>query len=733
MNAPLPADPAAQRELVGMVERVVFRNGDTGWTVLRLKTEQGDPVTLVGTGLEVQEGDAVKALGAFEDDPSWCRRFRASVVHAAAPTTREGLVTFLGSGRIKGLGPVLAHRLVRVFGERLPEMIEHRPDELAAVEGVGPKLAERIAETWRSMAGERDALLFLNSHGLGGAKAARILKAFGPRTVAHLAADPWALAREVSGIGFATADRFALALGRPQQDPDRVAAALRHVLEEIAQSHGDTQAPLGLLRGRLADLLDIDEAMADEGIARALAAGHVVQRDGELLAMAELDHAEGAIARRLAMLAAGRPAWRTGEAEAAVESAAKYLRLDLAPSQAEAVRTALVSRLMVVTGGPGTGKTTIVRAILAAVERAGGQVVLAAPTGRAARRMQESTGHEASTLHRLLEAEPGHGFRRDADRPLDGDLFVVDEASMVDTELMAALVEALPDHAALLMVGDIDQLPSVGPGRVLGDLIDSGLVTVVRLVEIFRQAAESRIVANAHRIVSGQMPETSRGDALGDFYAIRAAGPDEMRAKLKQLLADRIPAAFHLDPVEDVQVLVPTNRGAVGTIELNRFLQSLLNPDPVGVVIRGEQRFAVGDRIMQIENDYEREVSNGDVGRVVAVDPARNILQAAFDDRLLTYEGLELEALTPAYAVTVHKAQGSEYPAVIVLLSREHGRMLRRDLLYTAVTRARRLVVLLGEPDAIGRAVESGAGRHRQTGLIARLDETFAFEEQLPS
>ncbi|WP_027136072.1 SF1B family DNA helicase RecD2 [Geminicoccus roseus] len=728
-----PAEARPQRELVGTVERVVFRNADSGWTVLRLKSDSGEPLTLVGTGLEVQEGDQIKALGAFEDDPSWGRRFRASVVHAAAPSTREGLIAFLGSGRIKGLGPVLAHRLVRVFGDRLPSVIEQRPDELAAVEGVGPTLAERITETWRSLAGERDALLFLNSHGLGGAKAARILKAFGPRTLAHLTTDPWSLAREVNGIGFATADRFALALGRPQEDPDRIAAAVRHVLEEIAQSHGDTQARLPFLRGRLIDLLGINEALAEAGIERAVEAGHVVRHQDDLLGLRELDHAERVVAERLATLAEGLPSWRTGDAEAAVENAAKYLKLDLAPSQVLAVQTALTSRLMVVTGGPGTGKTTIVRAILAAVERSGGRVVLAAPTGRAARRMHESTGHDASTLHRLLEAEPGHGFRRDAERPLEGDLFVIDEASMVDTELMAALAEALPDHAALMMVGDIDQLPSVGAGRVLGDLIQSGHLTVVRLVEIFRQAAESRIVANAHRIVTGQMPETSRGDALGDFYAIRAANPEDIRTKLQQLLTDRIPKAFHLDPVEDVQVLVPTNRGAVGTIELNRFLQSLLNPEPVGVITRGDQRFAVGDRVMQIENDYEREVSNGDIGRVVAVDPNKNILQAAFDERLLTYEGGELEALSPAYAVTVHKAQGSEYPAVIVLLSREHGRMLRRDLLYTAVTRARRLVVLLGEPDAIGRAVESGVSRHRQTGLIARLDETFASREHLPS
>ncbi|WP_222184851.1 SF1B family DNA helicase RecD2 [Geminicoccus harenae] len=730
MAVPEPESPA--QELAGTVERVVFRNAETGWTVLRIRSEAGDAVTLVGTGLELQEGDAVKALGDFEDDPSWGRRFRASMVHAAAPTTREGLIAFLGSGRIKGLGPVLAHRLVRVFGDRLPEIIESRPDELAAVEGVGPRLAERIAETWQGLAGEREALLFLNSHGLGGAKAARILKAFGPRTVAHLAADPWALAREVHGIGFATADRFALALGRAQEDPDRVAAALRHVLEELAQGHGDTQAHRGFLRGRLLDLLGVDEALADAGIERALDAGHVVASEGDLLGLAELDRAERQIAARLAVLSTGGPPWRSGDEATAVAASAKYLRLELAPSQEEAVRRAFTNRLLVVTGGPGTGKTTIVRAILAAVERAGGRVVLAAPTGRAARRMHESTGHEASTLHRLLEAEPGHGFRRDADRPLEGDLFVVDEASMVDTELMAALTDALPDHAALLMVGDIDQLPSVGPGRVLGDLIDCGHLPVVRLVEIFRQAAESRIIANAHRIVTGQAPETSRGETLGDFYAIRAANPEEAREKLKQLLTDRMPKAFHLDPVEDVQVLVPTNRGALGTIELNRFLQALLNPDPVGVVTRGELRFAVGDRVMQIENDYERELSNGDVGRVVAVDSSRNALQAAFDDRLLSYEGAELDALTPAYAVTVHKAQGSEYPAVIVLLSREHGRMLRRDLLYTAVTRARRLVVLLGEPDAIGRAVESGAGRHRQTGLIARLDQVFA-KEHVPS
>ena len=488
MAMTLPAERPSEREIVGTVERVVFRNPDTGWTVLRLKSEASDTLTVVGSGLAVQEGDAVKALGSFEDDPSWGRRFRASIVHGAAPSTREGMIAFLSSGRIKGLGPVLAHRLVRLFGERLAEMIERRPDDLAKVEGVGPRLAERIAKTWQDLATERDALLFLNSHGLAGARAARIVKTFGQHTVAHLAANPWALAREVNGIGFPTADRFALALGRPHEDLDRVAAALRHVLEENAQSSGDTQAHLPYVQGKLQTLLGVDDELAAAGIERALGAGHVLCRHGDLLALPELDRAEQSVAERLAVLSRGRPSWRSIDAQAAVATAAETLRLDLAPSQADAVRLALSSRLMVVTGGPGTGKTTIVRAILSVVERAGGRVVLAAPTGRAARRLQESTGHEASTLHRLLEADPGHGFRRDGERPLEGDLFVVDEASMVDAELMAALAQALPDYAALMMVGDIDQLPSVGPGRVLGDLIQCGHLTVVRLVEIFRQA-----------------------------------------------------------------------------------------------------------------------------------------------------------------------------------------------------------------------------------------------------
>ena len=719
----------AMIDVTGTVERVVFRNAETGWTVLLLRRESGDPLTVVGSGMDVQENDAITASGAFEDDPAWGRRFRAQLFHPVAPSTPEGMETFLGSGRIKGLGPVLARRLVRIFGERLPKVIEDQPDELAKVDGVGKRLAARIAETWQAMAGEREALLFLNSHGLNGMKAAKILGAYGGRTVARLSADPWGVARDVDGIGFQTADRFALTIGRPADDPERITAGVRFVLEQIAQGQGDTLVQRSFLRWRLAEMLGVGEELAELGIDRALRSGAVALRPGEpepLVALDELDRAEATIAHRLAEIARGRPSWQVGKVDTALAAASEGLELTLAASQVDAVVKALVHRLLVVTGGPGTGKTTIVRTIVRAVEHAGGQVRLAAPTGRAARRLFESTGHEATTLHRLLEADPGHGFRRDADRPLEGDLFIVDEASMIDVQLMAALVQALPEPASLLLVGDVDQLPSVGPGRVLGDLIDSDVVPVVRLDEIFRQADQSRIVANAHRINHGQPPETSRGEALGDFYAIRVADAEEARRKLAQLLLERIPGAFQMDPVTEVQVLVPTNRGLLGTIELNRLLQSLLNPHAATVLERGEQRFAVGDRVMQVENDYERELSNGDVGRVVAIARDKQEVEVAFDERRLAYKGAELDALIPAYAVTVHKAQGSEYPCVVIILAREHGRMLRRDLLYTAVTRARRLVVVLAEPQALARAVESGAGRRWSTGLATRLRTSFA-------
>ena len=420
----------------------------------------------------------------------------------------------------------------------------------------------------------------------------------------------------------------------------------------------------------------------------------------------------------------GPPPWRPPDAEAALARSEAALRVALAPTQRDAIELAIRSRVLVITGGPGTGKTTLVRGILAAVAEDGLRVALAAPTGRAARRLAESTGREARTLHRLLEADPERGFRRNRGRSLEAELVIVDEASMIDTQLMAALLEALPPMAALLLVGDVDQLPSIGAGQVLADVIGSGAVPVIRLTEIFRQAAESGIVRNAHRINRGELPAFARAeDGPGDCYGIRVTDPEDTQAKLLDLILHRIPERFGLDPVNDVQVLTPVNRGRSGTQALNELLQAHLNPNPPLVLTRGQSRLALGDKVMQLENDYDREVYNGDVGRVTAIDQRAQTLEVTMDGRRLTYAADELDCLAIAYAATVHKAQGSEYPAVVLPLLRQHGRMLRRNLLYTAITRARRLVVLLTEPEALERAVRDTSDLRRTTLLRHRLTD----------
>ena len=492
-----------------------------------------------------------------------------------------------------------------------------------------------------------------------------------------------------------------------------------------ASDDGHTALPLDQAETRLQELLRCPTETVAQGIARELRAGRLVELatdQGPYLMLGELDRAEATIAAHLAALALGPPPWQADDKDAAIARGEQALAMDLAPSQRAAVELALGSKVLVITGGPGTGKTTLVRGLLAALDEPELRVVLAAPTGRAARRLAESTGREARTLHRLLEADPERGFRRNGGRPLEADLVIVDEASMLDTFLLAGLLEAMPAGAALMLVGDVDQLPSIGAGQVLADLIAAGTVPVIALTEIFRQAAESGIVRNAHRINHGELPDFARSeDGLADFYGIKVASPEQAEAMLLDLVQHRIPERFGLDPWREVQVLAPMNRGRLGTAALNELLQRHLNPDPPLSLQRGQQRLALGDKVMQIENDHEREVYNGDIGRITAMDPKAQTLEVSLEGRQLSYGADEIDRLVLAYAVTVHKAQGSEYPAVVVPLLRQHGRMLRRNLLYTAITRARRLVVLLTEPDALERAVRSTSDLHRITLLRPRL------------
>ncbi len=693
----------------GVIERVLFARPRDGFGILRPRSrEQKEPLVLIGDLAGIEEGESVRVEGFLEQDGTWGRRLRVLAVEPLVPGDGEAVAAFLASGVVKGLGRRLARRLRDHFGEQLPRILDREPTRLREVRGVGVRLAARIARVWRERALERDLLVFLHREGFGPRRARAVLEAFGPGGRERIEQDPYSLVRSVRGIGFDTADRLARRLGHDEESPLRLRAVLEEALRRAADE-GHSALPQSELIDAARRLAALPDTAYREALRQAVSEGHLRLRrlrDEPFLLLPELDRAEADIAADLARLAGGPLPWKDIDPPPC-HGDARTSGLRLSPAQREALDRLLRHKLAILTGGPGTGKTTLVRALLRSIDGTGLEVALAAPTGRAARRLAESTGAPASTLHRLLEAEPGRGFRRDRRRPLRLDLLVVDEASMIDLTLMHATLAALPDRAALLLVGDADQLPSVGPGQVLADLIASHSLPVVRLEEIFRQAAESGIVQSAHRLLAGEMPVFSRDSARGDCFGVRIASPEEARERLVELVCRRIPDHFGLDPLTDIQVLCPGHRGPLGTRELNRILQTRLNPAPASFLERGDLRFGLGDKLMQTENDAGRDIYNGDIGIVTAVDRRNRSLTLRVEGRDIICSGEQIEALVPAYAVTVHKAQGSEYPAVVLLLANQHGRMLRRRLVYTAITRARRLLVILCEPAALERAIRS--------------------------
>lgn len=710
------------RELAGTVERVLFERESDGFAILRLRpADGGEPVVLVGDLAGIRAGEAIRVSGRAEDDPGWGPRLRVDRLEPLVPNTAGAIAAWLGSGVVPGVGPKLAGRLLAHFGPALPDVLAGDPARLRVVRGIGRATAARITECWKRQAGRRDLLVALQAAGIGPARANRLLEALGEDAASRLAADPYRVAREVPGVGFRTADRLARTFGIGEDADVRIAAAFEHVLREAAEE-GHSAVRAHRATETVAELLGLDPRRVEIALTGAVSSGLLARRragGGDWLLLPELDRAEEEIATDLTRLLAGPLPWRrtgTDDLAALVE---ERLRLALSPGQGQALARLLGHKVAVLTGGPGTGKTTLVRALLALLEDSGLDIVLAAPTGRAARRLTETTGHPAWTLHRLLEADPGHGFRRGRSRPLAADLLVVDESSMLDLPLARATLAALRDRAALVLVGDADQLPPVGPGQVFADLVASGRLPVVELDEIFRQAAGSGIVAAAHRIRRG-LPPAFEHDAASDCFGVRIQSVGDAQTKLVELAVRRIPERFGLDPKREIQVLVPTNRGPLGIRELNRILQQALDPPDAPALEHGGYRFALGGKVMQTENDSQREVSNGDIGIVTDVDDRARTLTVDMDGREVRYERGDLDRLVPAYAVTVHKAQGSEYPAVVLVLAREHGRMLRRRLLYTAVTRAKRLLVLLAEPAALERAVET-ADPPRDSLLLPRL------------
>ncbi|MGE5166518.1 MAG: ATP-dependent RecD-like DNA helicase [Sphingobacteriales bacterium] len=715
------AEPPTQEVLAGLVERVTYHNEENGFCVLRIKARgHRELVTVIGHAAVISAGEWITASGEWINDRTHGQQYKAKYLKTTAPTSLDGIEKYLGSGMIRGIGPVYAKKLVRAFGEKVFDTIEAQPQRLREVTGIGPVRASRITAAWAEQKIVREIMVFLHSNGVGTARAVRIYKTYGADAVQVMSENPYRLARDIRGIGFKTADAIAMKLSIEKTAMIRVRAGISYALTE-AMNEGHCGLPTDELVPLAEKLLEVPVELVRTALDLELTEGTVIADSvGETpcVFLAALHRAERAIAERLLRLANDMLPWPWIDPDKALPWVEERIGLALAASQAAAIRLALRSKVLVMTGGPGVGKTTIVKAILRILAAKGVRLLLCAPTGRAAKRMTEATGFGAKTIHRLLEVDPkGGGFKRGDDNPLDCDLLVVDETSMVDVMLMQALMKAVPDKAALLIVGDIDQLPSVGPGQVLADVISSGAVPVVRLTEVFRQAAQSRIIISAHRINQGGIPDLSPPGTDSDFYFVQANDPETAVPRIIELVKTRIPKRFGLDPIRDIQVLCPMNRGGVGARSLNIELQAALNPAGERKVERFGWTFAPGDKVMQIENDYEKDVYNGDIGYIDNVDPDDGELSASFDGRTVTYGFGELDSLVPAYAATIHKSQGSEYPAVVIPVMTQHYVMLQRNLLYTGVTRGKKLVVLVGQKKAVAIAVRNVSGRRRWSKL----------------
>ena len=719
-------------ELRGQIERITYINEENGYTIARVRIPgERDLVTVVGNLTAPTPGEVIHMTGEWANHPRYGRQFRIDRYRSLVPATVSGIERYLGSGLIKGIGPVMARRIVRAFGESTLDVIDNRIDELSQVEGIGKKRIAMIHRAWEDQKEIREVMIFLQAHGVSSAYATRIFKQYGKASIQVVRENPYRLATDIFGIGFVTADRIAQKLGFSKDSQARVEAGILYVLNELADE-GNVYYPYDPLLERCRDILEVAKDHVVRAFGTIALQNRIVVEDlnqgiGSLLEnhkavyLSRYYRAETSMAARLKGLMKSPSAIRRIDSDKALAWVQDRLSILLARKQAEAVRCALESKTLVITGGPGTGKTTIIHAVLRILIKLDLRIFLAAPTGRAAKRMAEATGFEAKTIHRMLEfsLQKG-GFQRNEHHPLECDVLVVDEASMIDTVLMHHLMQAVPATATLILVGDVNQLPSVGPGNVLRDIIDSGAVPVVILNEIFRQARESKIIVNAHRIQQGEIPPLTPADPDDDFHFIHQEDPDQVLRIVRELVRDRIPARFYLDSLNDIQVLTPMHRGIVGAENLNRELQEALNPRGEAIV-RGPRRFRVGDKVMQIRNDYDREIFNGDIGRIRGVEPESGEVVVDFDGRPVPYEPSDLDELVLAYAISVHKSQGSEYPAVIIPVLTQHYVLLQRNLIYTAVTRGKRLVVMVGTAKALGIAVRNNRTEKRYSSLGRRL------------
>jgi len=733
--------------LTGSVERITFYNPENGYSVIRLRPDRRKVpginreglVTVVGNLPEMSPGEFLHLIGRWEKHPQHGLQFSVENCEQTLPASVEGIRLYLGSGLIKGIGPVLAERIVAHFGAQTFEVIENQPESLAQVRDIGEKRTQQIKAAWQEQKQVKEIVLYLHAHNISTNLAVKIFKQYGAESLEIVQNDPYRLARDIYGIGFKTADRIAKSLGLPQDHPSRIEAGVVFALNEMVDG-GNVYSPQNELLDRAATLLEVDPSLVLPAVDRLLAVDRIrveqlsipdqnprVVREQTAVYLTPFYQGETGVADRLRRLASARPARLSALARTLSSTNHPVIDTNLSAEQVEAVRTAILHPVSILTGGPGTGKTTALKALIRLLEMAHLQFALASPTGRAAKRLSEATGYPASTIHRLLNFTPGNGFLYNTENPLPVELLVVDEVSMLDLLLANHLLKGIKPGTHLLLVGDVDQLPSVGAGDVLRDIIDSGLAPVTRLSTIFRQAADSQIVVNAHRINHGQAPVFN--PKATDFFLFPAHTPDEAAQWIQEIVSQRIPNKFGLNPRDEIQVLAPMYRGPAGVDAINSRLQAVLNPPTLDKIERSlyGSIFRVGDKVMQTENNYDKEVFNGDIGWIESISIVDHTIGVNFDGKKVIYDWSEADQLTLAYAISIHKAQGSEFPSVVVPILTQHYMMLQRNLLYTAVTRAKRLCVLVGDQRAIHIAVKNNRVAQRYTALDLRLQQELSY------
>ncbi len=710
-------------QIEGRIERITFFNEENGYTIAKIKISgKKEPITAVGYLLSPSPGEIIEMKGKWVKHPKYGNQFKITSYKTRVPATVYGIERYLSSGLVKGIGPIMAKRIVKRFGKETLNVIEENIEKLKQVEGIGEKRIDMIKKAWNEQREIRDLMIFLQEHGISPSYAPKIYKKYKEESIQVIKENPYRLAMDIYGIGFITADRIAEKLGFSKDSELRAMSGIIYVLQQVADE-GHVYCPYDELLERCKKVLDTSRDTIENALSRLQAEGKVV-KDEEAVYLSQFYVCETGVAKKLIKLMEMPKSIRRINTEKAIEWVERRLGIKLAERQKDAIRAVSENKVLIITGGPGTGKTTVINAIIKIFSQIGAKILLAAPTGRASKRMTETSGYEAKTIHRLLEYSPEKAeFKKNERSPLNCDILIIDEASMIDIVLMYHLTKAIPLNATVIIVGDVNQLPSVGPGNVLKDMISSGMFPVVELNEIFRQARESLIVINAHRINAGEFPIFRSEKKNPDFYFIEEEDPEKGLSIIIDLVKNRIPKRFGFNPYEDIQVISPMNKGIIGAENLNEKLQEALNLSSFGIT-RGTKKIKLRDKVMQLRNNYEKGVFNGDIGTVVKIDQENQEVFVAFDTGIVTYDYSELDEISLAYAISVHKSQGSEYPAVVIPIFIQHYVLLQRNLIYTAITRGKKLVVVVGTKKAFLIGIKNNKIQRRYSKLDKRLSES---------